>query len=330
LTQRAAILTALSMAARETAGFSTLPRPNIPKRVDFPSKVLPPALHDRYLTEQDVRGASHAGLLLQAGKEDVVDLVLKKKGTARDVSAPRQRQLRAGTTNGRSTTTTGLNAIGETGDAPIIPFQEVAAEYFILPMINRFWTYFQDELARETRAPQSRRGQAIGTGMILSPLAMSHFISALTIMLHAARHSPVYLAVLAPEALELAIAVGTQLAVARGDADNLSPASPHAELETNVVAASLELALVCLTGSKELDGGRSLIREHMASVMASAEWASGLFGKEQKGESTSSHKGGLEEDRIRRTAASVVLTVHSIVEAVQGQLPLAVSQMLAK
>jgi hypothetical protein len=29
--------------------------------------------------------------------------------------------------------------------------------------------------------------------------------------------------------------------------------------------------LVCLTGSKELDGGRSLIREHTTSVMAAAE-----------------------------------------------------------
>lgn len=312
------------MAARETSGFSTLPRPNIPKRVDFPSKLLPPALHDRYLTEQDVRGASHAGLLLQAGKEDVVDLVLKKKGSAQEPNtAPRQRQLRTRTANGRATTTTGLNTNAEMSDPPIIPFKDIAAEYFILPIINRFWTYFQDELARESRAPHGRRGQAVGTGMILNPMALSHFISALTIMLHAARHSPVYLAVLAPEALELAIAVGTQLGVALG-ANDQSPASPHAELESNVVAASLDLALVCLTGSKELDGGRSLIREHTTSVMAAAEWASGVFGKEQKGESTSLHKGGLEEDRIRRTAASVVLTVNSMVEAVQGQLPLAV------
>jgi telomere length regulation protein len=210
-----------------------------------------------------------------------------------------------------------------------MPFKDIAAEYFILPMINRFWTYYQDALARESRASYGRRGQAAGTGMILSPLAMSHFISALTIMLHAARHSPVYLAVLAPEALELAIATGTQLAV--GLADTPSPqSSPQAELEIDVVAASLELAMVCLSGSKELDGGKSLVREHMTSVMAAAEWATGIFGKEQKGESTSLHKGGLQEDRIRRTAAGIVLAVNSIVEAVQGQLPLAVSQFLGK
>lgn len=320
------------MAARETAGFSTLPRPNIPKRVDFPSKVLPPALHDRYLTEQDSRGASHAGLLLQAGKENVVDLVLKKKDvTEGNNAAPRQRQLRAGAIPHRqSTSTNDLNTIAETNDPPVIPFKDIAAEYFLLPMINRFWTYFQDELARESRASSGRRGQAVGNGMILSPLAMSHFISALTIMMHAARHSPVYLAVLAPEALELAIAVGTQLAVSVANADDRSLTSPHAELETNVVAASLELALVCVNGSKELDGGRSLVREHMTSVMAAAEWASGVFGKEQKGESTSLHKGGLDEDRMRRTAAGVVLTVNSIVEAVKGQLPLAVSQILGQ
>jgi telomere length regulation protein len=269
--------------------------------------------------------------LLQAGKENVVDLVLKKKdATEPNNAAPRQRQLRAGAMpNRQSASTNGLDTIAETADLPMIPFKDIAAEYFILPMINRFWTYFQDELARESRASSGGRGQAVGNGTILSPLAMTHYISALTIMLHAARHSPVYLAVLVSEALDLAIAVGTQLAVSLADADGRSSTSPS-ELETNVVAASLELALVCLTGSKELDGGRSLVREHMTSVMAAAEWASGVFGKEQGGESTSLHKGGLDEDRMRRTAAGVVLTVNSIVEAVQGQMPLAVSQILGQ
>jgi telomere length regulation protein len=312
--QRSAILTALSMAARETAGFSTLPRPNIPKRVDFPSKVLPPALHDRYLTEQDVRGAAHAGLLLKAGKENVMNLVLKKKGaTDSSQAVSRQRQLRPG--NPPASSARGLNAIAESAETPVIPFKDIAAEYFILPMINRFWTYFQDELARESRAAQGRRGFATGTGMILSPMALSHFISALTIMLHAAQHSPAFLAILAPEGLELAIALGTQMGLGLEDGPASEDAPP--ELESDVVGASLELALVCLSGSKELDGGRSLVREHITSVMAAGEWASGVFGKEQKGESTTTHKGGGREDRIRRTAASVVITVKDVVEAVQ-------------
>lgn len=313
--QRSAILTALSMSARELAGFSTLPRPNIPKRVDFPSKVLPSALHDRYLTEQDVRGAAHAGLLLQAGKENVMDLVLKQKGNSESNQAvSRQRQLRPG--QAKPSDTGGLNAIAEMSDTPVIPFKDIAAEYFILPMINRFWTYFQDELARESRAAQGRRGFATGSGMILSPMALSHFISALTIMLHSAQHSPAFLAILAPEGLELAIAMGTQMGLGIEEGRSQGDAPP-AELESDVVAASLELALVCLSGSKELDGGRSLVREHITSVMAAGEWASGVFGKEQKGESTTTHKGGLKEDRIRRTAASIVLTASSVVETVR-------------
>lgn len=312
--QRSAILTALSMAARETAGFSTLPRPNIPKRVDFPSKVLPPALHQRYLTEQDVRGAAHAGLLLQVGRENVMDVVLKKKGESDGQAVQsRSRQLRPG--QAKPIGAGGLNAIAETTDLPAIPFKDIAAEYFILPMINRFWTYFQDELARESRATPGRRGFATGSGMILSPMALSHFISALTIMLHAAQHSPAFVAILAPEALELAIALGTQMGLGVEDAptDDTAPA----ELENDVVVASLELALVCLSGSKDVDGGRSLTREHITSVMAAGEWASGVFGKEQKGESTTTHKGGMKEDRIRKTAASIVLTVSNIVEAVR-------------
>ncbi|KAJ9092098.1 hypothetical protein QFC21_006963 [Naganishia friedmannii] len=301
LMQRSAILTALSMAARETAGFSSLPRPDIPKKIDFPSKVLPMALHDRYVTEQDLRNTANAGLLLQAGKDHVVGSVLSKKRDSTNGKAvqTRQRQLRpAHTANKSGQHSAGLNAISEDSTAPIIPFRDVAAEYFILPMINRFWTYFQDEMARESRS-YGRRGVGTGTGMILSPMAMSHFLSALTIMLHAARHSPAFLAVIAPDALELAIAMGTQLAGNVNIASGLEYEDQTASLEADVVAAALELALVCLDGSRELDGGKSLARDHLPSVMAVAEWAEGIFAKEKKGESASAHKGGKREDRMQ-------------------------------
>ncbi|KAJ9118516.1 hypothetical protein QFC24_006169 [Naganishia onofrii] len=312
--QRSAILTALSMAARETAGFSALPRPDIPKKIDFPSKVLPMALHDRYVTEQDLRNTANAGLLLQAGKADAVNSVISKKrdSTHGNAVQTRQRQLRPGRAASKAGQNGGgLNAISEDSTAPIIPFKDVAAEYFILPMINRFWAYFQDEIARGSRT-YGRRGVGTGTGMILSPMAMSHFLSALTIMLHAARHSPAFLAVLAPDALDLAIAMGTQLARTvnhTSDSENESQTEP---LEADVLAASLELALVCLDGSRELDGGKSLARDHLPSVMAAAEWAGGIFEKEKKGESASLHKGGGKEDRMQRTSASVLLMVADV------------------
>ncbi|KAJ9102031.1 hypothetical protein QFC19_004957 [Naganishia cerealis] len=323
LMQRSAILTALSMAARETAGFSALPRPNTPMKIDFPSKVLPMALHDRYVSEQDIRGTANAGLLLQAGKVDAVDSVLNKKRDSASGKAVqiRQRQLRPGTLASKAGHAAGgLNAISENVTTPVTPFKDVAAEYFILPMINRFWTYLQDDIARESRTSSyGRRGVGTGTGMILSPMAMSHFLSALTIMLHAARHSPAFLAVLAPETLELAIAMSTHLASSVDstmfDSERQEPRS--GELEADVVAASLELALVCLDASKELDGGKSLVRDHLPSVMAAAEWAGGVFESEQKGQSASLHKGGQKEDRLQRTSASVLLTVTAIVEAIR-------------
>ncbi|KAJ9110815.1 hypothetical protein QFC22_006671 [Naganishia vaughanmartiniae] len=284
LMQRSAILTALSMAARETAGFSALPQPSIPKKIDFPSKVLPLALHDRYVIEQDLRNTASAGLLLQAGKADAIASVLNKKHDSAKGGAmqSRQQQLRPGTASKTGQIAGGLNAIFEDMTAPIIPFKDVAAEYFILPMINRFWTYFQDEISRESRS-YGRRGVRTGTGMILSPMAMSHFLSALTIMLHAARHSSAFLAVLAPDALELAIAMGTQLASAVSLSLGSENQSQTEAPEADVVAAALELALVCLDGSRELDGGKSLARDHLPSAMAAAEWAGGVFEKEKRG-----------------------------------------------
>ena len=44
--------------------------------------------------------------------------------------------------------------------------------------------------------------------MVLSPMALEKLLMTLTLLLHAARHSPLFLAVLSPEALELAMTVG--------------------------------------------------------------------------------------------------------------------------
>jgi len=61
-------------------------------------------------------------------------------------------------------------------------FTEVAVEYFIYPLLNRFWLFFRDEQTREERTAQYdllHRYRGAGTGLILNAVVLSHFLSTL-------------------------------------------------------------------------------------------------------------------------------------------------------
>ena len=181
------------------------------------------------------------------------------------------------------------------------PFKDIAAEYFILPLINRFWIHFQDESSKTSRLPSTNQSySSVGTGMILSPLSLSKLISTLSILLHAARHSPLFLAVLAPEALEVAVTLGSR------------PPVEEAE-EATVLGASLELALVVLDASRDLDGGRTLMVEKGGLMMGAAEWGEMVFMRTEKGERVLG-EGGEAEGRVRRASAGLCVLIGEIRE----------------
>jgi telomere length regulation protein len=195
-----------------------------------------------------------------------------------------------------------------------VAFKDVAAEYFLLPMMNRFWTYLQEEVTRE----QQTRGKYTvgGTGMILSPLSVSQFLSTLTIMVHAARHSVLYLSVICPESLELAISVGSKLSVAPNFTPSKGP-SDAKDFESDVVATALELALASIDGAQELDGGRAIATEQSVTLMAAGEWASEILQRETRGEATTTNTGGSREGRVQKAAAGLLVLVSGIVEKMQ-------------
>lgn len=303
LMQRSAILTALAMSARETAGLPTI-QPAEQARIDFPSKVLPEHLHKQYAIESDVVGSR---LLDAASSEAASDVLTKAKGSApREVTRRQQFKVKVRPRKLIQEVDDRLSSDDEEQLPPALPppinhFRDICAEYYVLPLLNRFWDFFQDEITRDAR---SGGGGIGGAGMILSPLAMGRFLHTLTVLLHAARLSPTFFRILAPQSLELAVTIGARLT--------------STELESEVVTAALELALVCLDGCKEQDGGRSLAQDSPELLMGASEWAGKIFEAEDKGEKTSVHSAGGREAKEGRAAAGVVVIASEILQKQLG------------
>ncbi|GMK56562.1 hypothetical protein CspeluHIS016_0304020 [Cutaneotrichosporon spelunceum] len=319
LLQKSVMLTAVAMGARELAG---LPVPDAPRTrgVDFASKTLPPALHDKYITPADY---TYAGQL-----EDTVsgmrNLLLSKGARKGEETVPelaRERRLRVTSKRQKVAGGSVVAARGEPGHEhaddippPVASYSAVAAEYFILPLINRFWDYYQDASVRETRALSTGgRFRGAGTGMVLSPLALEKFLATLALLIHAARHAPTFLAVLSPSAVELAVTIGARhpaaprnQILASGSGEPGGDEAPEAQ----VVGAALELALAALDTAVELDGGRSLAFDQPELVLATGEWASTVF----EAHSDSVAGMGSNDARLRAAAAGVVVKVSEIGE----------------
>jgi telomere length regulation protein len=267
---------------------------------------------------------------LEEAVSGVRDMMLSKSARRGEESIPeiaRDKKLRVGPKKTTKVAEIGSMADREmtAGDSkssqtPILPFKEVAAEYFIMPLINRFWQHFQDSSVRETRAISTgERYRGAGTGMILSALALEKMLMTLSLLLHAARHSSVFLSVLAPEAIELGITIGARHLpspsnnplITDMDTAGLDEGS---KTEAQVLAAALELVLVSLDTSVELDKGRTLAYDKPELILAAGEWASGVFEVENRGGKVSAGQGGMREGRVKATAAGVVVKIAEIGE----------------
>lgn len=324
LLQKGVMLTALAMGARELAGLSA-PEART-KKIDFPSKMLPSHLHDKYVTPTDVQNSGQGQL---EGAISGMRNLLLSKGAAAGEAHPeiaRQKRLTVGQTKRRKVAEEGSLASRQmsqpaTQQAPVIPYAQVAGEYFILPLVNRFWEYFQNASVRSRTLGDRYRGA--GTGMVLSPSALEKFLLTLALLTHAARHAPSFLSVLAPAVLELAVTVGARHRPAPQSlitAESTAPAGPGASHQpeeeggdAQVIGSALELALAALDASVELDAGRTLALDHAELVLAIGEWAHGAFEREQAGLKNAG-SGGSREGRVRADAAGVVVKIVEIGE----------------
>ncbi|CAK9783297.1 hypothetical protein CC85DRAFT_254315 [Cutaneotrichosporon oleaginosum] len=318
LLQKSVMLTALAMGARELAG---LPVPDAPRAraIDFASKTLPPGLHEKYITPADY---TYAGQLENAvsGMRNLLLTKGAKKGEETVPELAREKRLRVTPKRQKVVGGSLIAGRGEPGHEhagdqppPVVAYSTVAAEYFVLPLINCFWNYYQDASVRETRALSTgSRFRGAGTGMALSPLSLEKLLATLALLVHAARHAPTFLAVLAPSAIELAVTIGARHPAAPKDIMSSEPQEGDDAPEAQVVGAALELALAALDTAVELDGGRTMALDHPELVLATGEWASAVFEAHSGGTIVAGvgSKGG----RLRAAAAGVVVKVSEVGE----------------
>ena len=320
------MLTALALGARELASLS-VPPPNVASsRISFPSKRLPQAMHQKLMAEGPVQA------LLADISQAAIEKARDDAASRTPPSFTRERQLRLQKTakisviNNRVARTETLPTASSSYGSPAAIFIDVAAEYFICPLINQFWIFFRDEQTREERLSRQSdpfyRYRGSGTGLVLNPIVLAQFISTLAVLAHAGRNAPQWLALVAPDSLELAITLGTRpVSQADEDEDDRDPtskaewgqATTSKEKEASVLVASLELAVVVLDGCLDLDGGRSLGLEHTRLVLSAGEWAGNLLSWLEQGLRVTGG-GGTQEVRLKRGAAGVMLKVQEISE----------------
>ncbi|GLB35344.1 putative telomere length regulation protein [Lyophyllum shimeji] len=312
--QRFIALNALALGAREMARLPIPPSAVATERIAFPSKHLPAPLHQRYLTagQQD---------LIPLITDSISDNAIEKEKDAASDKVPeivRERRLRVQkppsivpVPSSRPTLPKPQPPLSQT----ITPFTEVATEYFIAPMINRFWLFLRDEQTREERTAhfQGRgRYHGAGTGLILNPVVLAQFLRTLAILVNAAQNAPEWLAVDAPDALELAVTIGTRpVSHLETDVDDDEEHGAQRGKEASVLTAALEVALVVLDGCLEIDGGRVIGLEYTTLLLGVGEWAGGVLSHLEEGLRMQGG-GGAHETKLKRAAAGVLLKIDDI------------------
>ncbi|BGP31065.1 telomere binding protein [Rhodotorula toruloides] len=310
--QRHVLLAALALAARELAGLpapTSAPKSHIADRDErFPSKRLPPQLHRRLAS-----ASTSSDGPVEALSADLTSMALSGAREDAETSLPeaaREKLLKVRGTRRRSAR---LDLAQDTSSTPT--FASIAAETFILPLINRFWLYLRDAA---TSSLAGRQTQSVGSyvggapaPMLLEPMLLAKFFATLAVLVHAARHSSAFLAVIVPETLAFVLAIKpahpSAVASARAVEEDIG-------LDADLVSSSaLELVLVALDATVQLDGGRTLMSASAANGEGGAivadvkDWAEKVFECEER------RGGQVGVGRPGRAAAGVLLRVDEIV-----------------
>ena len=276
---------------------------------NFPSKMLPPGLHHKYInTHQDSDGIPWMAEELSRG-------VFEKQGGALPETAPpvlRERHLRIRRPD-RVTEAVGPFASQPSQKLSSPRFIDVASEFFIMPLINNFWTFMRDEQTREERTSHLEgrsRYSGAGTGLILNALVLSHLVGTLAVLVHASQNAPEWLDVVAPESLELALTLGLKpVSLAERQEDNYE--EDGAAKEASLITSALELAVIVLDCSIELDGGKTLSLEYTSLLLGIGDWAGRVLTWLEKGFRVAG-LGGSHETKLKRAAAGVLLKVDEV------------------
>jgi telomere length regulation protein len=275
--------------------------------------MLPKSFHNEYIAAEGTGGTANVASIA----DGITRLALEKGKAEAEGKVPeiiREKQLRI-RKKGPSITPVGSNTSSSTVPKPNMSYSTIAAEYFIIPLIDKFWEYLRDEQTRETRTQHSGgvRYRGAGTGMILDSLTLQHFLTSLAVIVHAARHSNAFLRIITPNTLEVAVTLGSKpvSSATSSEEDDRN----QAEKENSVLAASLELALVIIDAAYDLDEGRTLALESTALLSSTREWASSIFLRlDAQGGVMISRESSDSVNRLRRATAGVVLKIEEMLD----------------
>ena len=307
--QRYVALNALATGARELASLPIPASKVSSERTFFPSKMLPGPLHRKYTLAQKSDTQLVPFLMDEISRQALNN---EQSDSNQFPEIIRERRLRLQKPHGITEVTPSLplSQLQKPLHTTATRFIDVAAEFFIMPFINQFWIFLRDGQTREERTAHNEgRGRyyGAGTGLILNPLVLSHILRTLGILINASQNAPEWLAIIGPEALELAITIGTRpISLMESSDDREDGDNEGQENEASVLTSALELALVVLSGSLEIDGGKILSLEHTTLILGVREWATKVFNSLEKGIKVRGG-GGLHEMKLSRAAAGVLL-----------------------
>lgn len=303
--QRYAMLSSLALSARELAGLpSLLPtsaqEATIESDVSFASQRLPDKLHNHFLSVKQKTQQNSLPTVGQSRELDAITASItraalsssREQAEATIPQANREKMLTVRKKQGGILTS---SAAKPTQASAKPAFSSLATQTFMMPFINRFWLYLRDAAT----SPQQRQigpfagGGGAGVPTLLDPIVLSKCLGTLSVLIDASRNSPHFLAVLAPETLELVLA--------------LRDTGASEAVRTSL----LQLALVVLDTSTSIDGGRTLARDFGKLTWQIKDWAEETWSaKEQSGAGRIDGEG--------RAAAGLLLRVDGVVQRTIG------------
>ncbi|KAM0790027.1 hypothetical protein ACM66B_005356 [Microbotryomycetes sp. NB124-2] len=291
ITQRIAMLSALALGARELAGLPTPVSTSSGESTSFPSRQLPPAMHKKLL-------GSDGTDVIDRLSADLTNVALSSARSEAETTIPeaaREKVLRMRRFGSSKTTT---SVAGRT------TYISVATEFFVMPLVNRFWVYVQDATSSASAGNPYTTGRVNSVPTLLEPIVLSKYFSTVAVLVHAARHAPTFTTVIVPSVLSLLII--------------LKPSRVD-EADEVVQASQMELLLTVFDAVSDLDHGASLVNSTHADggsgidiIMLVKEWAEQVF------ESDERRNTGL--GRSGRASAGVLLRIDEVLQRWRGRV----------
>lgn len=266
------MLTSLALGARELANLDP-PKTTIAET--FPSKQLPPALHQKLVEfEAGPMASSELGALSnQIASEALQNIRNSSTAHYGPTDAERKENMLSvqDRQQGRTRSSTAL-AKSKTSSTSSNAYASLAEPYFIMPLINRMWLTIHHGGSNDS---------------LFLPLLLGRYFSTLSVLTHAASNSYA-LRRLLPEVLGLTLAL------------------QGVSVENDVVASQLELLVVCLQAAAEASIERIIMREMDTRelVFRAKAWAELVWRQEENK--------GSAMGRLGRNAAGVLLRCESL------------------